>query len=269
MKNKLIVGAVIIAILIFAFWYGGDAPNSRGWETNTTQAVMKNEATTSATIDSTTVATRATEQTTAPTEAATKAEEPTETTIETPAEAPTEAPIEAPTEATIEATQDKYHTDPIPKGKPAPVEPQDARIGTKSYTCTISISCDTILDNMDYCEENKKAIVPSDGWILKPVNVIFYEGESVFNVLMRTCKQKGIHMEFVNTPIYNSAYIEGIANLYEFDVGQLSGWMYSVNDWFPNYGCSRYQLMDGDVIEWKYTCDLGNDVGGGYSSQKD
>ncbi|MBQ2911539.1 MAG: DUF4430 domain-containing protein [Clostridia bacterium] len=261
-KNKLIIGAVIVAILAFAFWYGGDAPNSRGWEINTTEAVMKTEATTAAT----TAATKATEPTTAPTEAVTKAEEPTETT-EASTEAPTEAPTEATTEAPTEATQGKYNTDPVPEGKPAPVEPQNVKIGTTAYNCTISISCNTILVNMDYCEENKKSIVPADGWILKPINVTFYEGESVFNVLMRTCKQNGIHMEYMNTPIYNSAYIEGIANLYEFDVGELSGWMYSVNGWFPNYGSSRYQLKDGDKIEWKYTCDLGEDVGGGYSAR--
>ena len=68
-------------------------------------------------------------------------------------------------------------------------------------------------------------------------------------------------MEFEDTPMYHSAYIEGIGNLYEFDVGELSGWMYSVNGWFPNYGCSRYQLQNGDVICWVYTCDLGKDVG--------
>ena len=93
----------------------------------------------------------------------------------------------------------------------------------------------------------------------------FYEGESVFNVLLRTCKQQGIHMEFVNTPIYNSAYIEGIHNLYEFDCGQLSGWIYKVNGWSPNYGCSRYALKDGDVIEWQYTCNLGIDIDAYYA----
>ena len=45
-------------------------------------------------------------------------------------------------------------------------------------------------------------------------------------------------MEFENTPMYNSAYIEGIHNLYELDCGERSGWMYKVNDWFPNYGCA-------------------------------
>ena len=38
---------------------------------------------------------------------------------------------------------------------------------------------------------------------------------------------------------------------------------YSVNGWFPNYGCSLYQLKDGDVVEWRYTCDLGEDLGSG------
>ena len=162
--------------------------------------------------------------------------------------------------------KDKYLTDPVPEGKPAPVEPEDAEVSDTEYTCTLSISCATILDNMDLCKEEKRELVPEDGWILKPMTVTFYEGESVFNILQRTCKQQKIHMEFENTPIYNSAYIEGINNLYEFDVGNTSGWMYKVNGWFPNYGCSRYQLKDGDVIEWVYTCDLGDDVGGGYAT---
>ena len=46
--------------------------------------------------------------------------------------------------------KDQYMTEPVPEGKPAPVEPQDAAVDTNmSYTCTFSISCETILDNMD------------------------------------------------------------------------------------------------------------------------
>ena len=166
------------------------------------------------------------------------------------------------TEAVSSSQTDAWLTDPVEEGKPQPIEPQDVTISDKEYTCTISISCETILDNMDRCDPSKVDLVPQDGWILAPISVTFYEGESVFNVLQRVCKQQRIHMEFENTPIYNSAYIEGIHNLYEFDVGELSGWMYHVNGWFPNYGCSRYALKDGDEICWVYTCDLGNDVGG-------
>ena len=80
--------------------------------------------------------------------------------------------------------KDQYMTDPVPEGKPAPVEPQDSDVDTnKKYTCTISISCETILDNMDECVENKKFLVPGDGIIFPATEVEFSEGESVFDVL--------------------------------------------------------------------------------------
>ncbi len=161
--------------------------------------------------------------------------------------------------------KDKYLTDPVPEGKPIPVEPQNAAITDVERTCTLSVRCDTILDNMDWLDKEKVELVPEDGVIFATKTVTFYEGESVFNVLQREMKKAKIHMEFANTPMYNSVYIEGINNLYEFDCGELSGWMYKVNNWFPNYGCSRYQLKEGDVIEWVYTCNLGVDVGGFYS----
>ena len=158
--------------------------------------------------------------------------------------------------------QDKYKTDPVPEGKPLPVEPEDQEVDKKkTYTCTFSIECSTILNNLADLDPDKRELIPSNGVILAPTKVTFYEGESVFDVLQRVCKEKGIHLESSWTPIYNSAYIEGIHNLYEFDCGELSGWMYRVNGWYPNYGCSRYQLVDGEKVEFRYTCDLGKDVG--------
>lgn len=157
--------------------------------------------------------------------------------------------------------KDAYLTDPIPEGKPHPVEPGTSTPSGNALKCVISIDCLTILDNMGDFNRDKLEVLPSDGIILAPVTVTFYEGESVFDVLARVTRERGIHMESVFTPIYNSAYVEGINNIYEFDCGNLSGWMYSVNGWYPNYGCSRYALTDGDVIKWRYTCDLGRDVG--------
>ena len=163
---------------------------------------------------------------------------------------------------------DKYQTSPVPAGEPAPVEPKKTDLDKKTeYHCKLSITCDTILDNMDKFDQSKLEVLPKDGVIYQTKEVVFYEGESVFDVLLRETRDNKIHMEFVDTPIYNSKYIEGINNIYEFDCGELSGWMYKVNGWFPNYGCSRYQLKDGDIIEWVYTCDLGKDVGGDWNSQ--
>lgn len=158
-------------------------------------------------------------------------------------------------------TQDKYKTDPVPDGKPLPKEPETQTVDTvKSYTCTMSIECSTILDNLNKLDKDKLDIVPKNGVIFASQKVKFYDGESVFDVLQRVCKENKIHMESSFTPMYNSAYIEGIANLYEFDCGSGSGWKYSVNGWYPNYGCSRYTLKQGDNIEWRYTCNLGKDI---------
>lgn len=127
--------------------------------------------------------------------------------------------------------------------------------------CTVRIECSTVLAHMDDLKAGKADIVPSDGVLLPETTVAFSEGDTVFDVLQQVCRAQGIHMESTWTPAYNSAYIEGIGNLYEFDCGELSGWMYSVNGVWPDYGCSGYTLHDGDTVVWCYTCDLGRDVG--------
>lgn len=129
--------------------------------------------------------------------------------------------------------------------------------------CTIQIRCETILSHMDSLTAGKDRYVPSNGIILATSTVEFTEGETVFDALKRVCSYAGIHLEYSWTPMYDSYYIEGINHLYEFDCGPQSGWMYKVNGWFPNYGCSGYELKDGDNIVWTYTCTgLGADVGG-------
>ena len=258
-KNKIIAGVVIAIVLAFVFWYGGDAPGLRGWtpEPKETASVVQNNEPTKEEIAESTPSSP--EEQNKPLEETTSSAKITQSN---------EKYSEEKGMVINEVTgKDQYRTDPVPEGKPVPIEPENAVITDKVLTCTLSVRCDTILQNIDWLDSEKACIVPKDGVIFAEKTVTFYEGESVFNVLVREMKRNKIHMEFENTPIYNSAYIEGIANLYEFDCGELSGWMYKVNNWFPNYGCSRYQLKAGDRIEWVYTCDLGNDVGGHYSAR--
>lgn len=148
-------------------------------------------------------------------------------------------------------------TDPDNSSKPDdPPKPE-----TK-MSCTIEIRCDTILNNMQDLKPGLDVYVPDSGTILPTTTITFTEGETVFDVLKRICDARGIQIEYSYTPMYGSYYVEGINNLYEFDCGQQSGWMYKVNGWFPNYGCSKYILDAGDEIVWCYTCKgLGTDVG--------
>lgn len=141
-------------------------------------------------------------------------------------------------------------------------EEADKPSGNKENVCTISIECFTILDHMEELAKEKQEFVPEDGYILAPVQVEYQEGETAFDLLQRICKERKIAMEATVSPVYHSAYIEGIHQLYEFDCGELSGWMFQINGWFPNYSSSQYTISEGDEIRFLYTCDLGKDVGG-------
>lgn len=133
---------------------------------------------------------------------------------------------------------------------------------TAEKECTVTILCNTILDNMDLLDAGKEAYVPEDGVILAETIVGFETGETAFDVLKRICECMEIQIEYSWTAVYDSYYIEGINHLYEFDCGNESGWMYKVNDQFPNYGSSSYELKDKDQIVWHYTCKgFGADVG--------
>lgn len=130
-------------------------------------------------------------------------------------------------------------------------------------SCTISIVCDTILNNLDKLRGGKEAFVPANGVILAASSISISDGDTVFDVLKKACELADIQLEYSYTPLYGSYYIEGINNLYEFDCGEQSGWMYKVNGVFPDHGCSAYYLSAGDEIVFCYTCvGLGADVGG-------
>ena len=138
-------------------------------------------------------------------------------------------------------------------------------ITPESETVTISIRCDTILDNYDDLDPALRSdeFVPPDGVILPATEYVLRPGDTVFDILDRAVRYNKIQMEYqgADENSYGSVYIQGIHYLYEFSCGPLSGWTYRVDGEFPNYGCSKYELKDGQTIEWLYTCDLGHDVG--------
>lgn len=138
-------------------------------------------------------------------------------------------------------------------------------ITPQSATVTLSIECKTVLENLSVLDPALKAgnFVPEDGVILPCTRYVLRPGDTVYDILSRAVRYNKIQMEYqgADKNSFSSVYIKGINYLYEFSCGPLSGWMYTVNGIFPQYGCSKYALSDGDRIEWVYTCDLGRDVG--------
>ena len=173
---------------------------------------------------------------------------------------PTEKPVftSAPTSSASPASSKittTSNTSSVISTTPKPDKP----IKKYDNTCTFVIECKTILDNKDKLKKGLEKYVPDDAVIFSKT-VGFDSGESVYDILRRICDENGIQMEASYTPAFSSYYVEGINNLYEFDCGQGSGWMYSVNGVFPNYGCSSYKPASNDKIAFRYTCELGYDL---------
>ena len=94
----------------------------------------------------------------------------------------------------------------------------------KKNTVTFTIRCDTAVNNGMDKEAKWAGIVPSSGCILPVTTMEFEEGETVFDLLCTIRDTYKLQMEYTGTN--GGQYIQGINNLYEFDGGRWSGWMY-------------------------------------------
>lgn len=128
---------------------------------------------------------------------------------------------------------------------------ENTRSGSSIGTITITIRCDTIPDK-------REAHIPDNGILLDETEIEIEDGDTVYDALSEVTANNKIHLE--TTGSGDSLYVEGIGNIYEFDFGDLSGWMYFVNGESPSVSCGKYILSADDEIEWIYTCQLGDDI---------
>ena len=132
-------------------------------------------------------------------------------------------------------------------------------------TVFVSIDCKKAVENGEMLDEKVRELI-GDGEILPKTEYVLRDGDTAFDMLQRVVRHNKIQMEYqgADKNVYNSVYVQGINYLYEYDCGELSGWVFLVNGEQPDRSCGKYQLKDDDVLEWVYSCDLGRDVGGGY-----
>ncbi len=128
------------------------------------------------------------------------------------------------------------------------------------------------------------------GYIIEPVKVPIYEGTTVAKIITDLLGkgnytntgsvESGFYLASVkdddtrepNVPQYILDQCGSIDErgeegwLGEFDYTFMSGWMYCVNNEFPNFGSADYYPKDGDVIRWQFTVyGYGMDIGGGFA----
>lgn len=115
-------------------------------------------------------------------------------------------------------------------------QPQPAQSEQKKETAMVTLS-----------------IRGDNGMILGKTAVELQDNDTVFSVLARTVKKKGIQMEYQGSG--SSIYVQGIDNLYEMDRGPKSGWVYKVNSSYGTKSSGAVVVKQGSTIEWVYTID--------------
>lgn len=149
--------------------------------------------------------------------------------------------VKEPESGTPDGTDGAAASTPEQAGTPefAPQQPE-------TITCTIAIDCKAALD----VEPDLANAVSSGGTILGGKTVTLDPGATVYDALRAT-----------GVTFSGKSYISSINSIGEGDCGPQSGWMYSVNGDYPGVGCTKYTLSDGDSIRWRYTCNMGADIG--------
>ncbi len=123
-------------------------------------------------------------------------------------------------------------------------------------TCTVIINCEKALAQSD----NLSVELPNDGIILSIDEYEFHEGDTAFDVFRNAMEENDILFEYSDN-MGGGKMVDGINNLYNGDCGDLSGWMFIINDEMSMENSDSVTVKAGDKLVFAYSCDCGEDLG--------
>ena len=149
----------------------------------------------------------------------------------------------------------------------------DFDAGVQVGTVTVSVANFTYDDGYYYRDPGKKPFLYLENYPLG-------ENDTMMTVILRALKENGYSWTGTGGDDYTLTYLSSISKtengktykLGEFDGGQESGWMGTLNDWFTNLSFAEFKvangkLGDGDVISVQYTREgLGEDLSGTFGN---
>ncbi len=147
----------------------------------------------------------------------------------------------------------------------SPDEYYASQTASSADTVRVKVDCVTALDVLP---DNIKSggYIPSDGIIID-CDTAWEDGDTAYTVLVKAARENKVQVDSQGAG--ESAYVRGISYLYEFDCGSLSGWMVNINGVYATQGADVSEVQPGDVVCWRYTCNLGADIGNAYSGDEE
>lgn len=97
--------------------------------------------------------------------------------------------------------------------------------------------------------------VHEDGRIFIPQTTVTLSKEgTVMEALLTAAKEAEVPV--VTSGTQPNRYVEGIGGLFAMDEGDLSGWLYYVNEESPSVGADSYTVSEGDGYRFLYVKDF-------------
>lgn len=167
---------------------------------------------------------------------------------------------------------------------------------TLTYTIIYQLAADGEL--IGYATWSVEMLSLGLDYLIEPVRFPIYAGENAAAELVKLLEEHGYSCKYTGS-VESGIYFSSINNvdlptslsecnvpeqlmekleendfpdhgasgdsLGEFEYTKGSGWMYSVNNVFPNVGFSDSYLCDGDIVRVQFTLAYGSDIGGSSS----
>ena len=136
----------------------------------------------------------------------------------------------------------------------ATIKGEDATSGStpagESVVCTVGVSVQPALDNIDMMKEESLALLPENGWMLAPTEVTLWEGATCLEVLQQASKDGGIPVVTSGEP----PFVEAIGGLTNGDGGEVSGWTYTLNGEQLMVSAAIQEVQEGDEVVFSFAC---------------
>jgi len=131
----------------------------------------------------------------------------------------------------------------------APAAPVPEAAPDSAGAVTISVEC-------GFASAGGVAGAPDDGVIVAKTVAPISDGDTMWDVLRRVCRESGVVV--AKNGSGKSVFVKSIGGV--APVSGQSGWMFRINGEFVMASAGNIPMSDGDVVEWVYTMDGGDDV---------
>ncbi len=197
-------------------------------------------------------------ETTEPIIESTETIKPVETTSNKPTTTEASKTSNSTTNTSISSSFSQQTTESIKTNSPKPAFTQEMTTTQSTESKPSKVDTEVTTSTKEEITSTKNAdlfvtlrvIGPNDIIILDSTTVPITEGDSVYTVLEKTLKEKGIPL--TTTGSKNNIYVSGIDKYFEFDFGPNSGFVYTVDNNSPSYSSSKYLLKGYENVTWRY-----------------